>query len=469
MGGGLMELVAKGIQDIFIIGNPQISFFKAIYKRHTNFSVESIQQTIKGQIDFGRRVEVDISKSGDLLSKLILEIDIPLIEAVGESPISWVNSLGHAVIEYYEIEIGGQRIDKHYGEWLEIWSELTLDASKQVGYGNMISKYDTFTTVTGPLTLYVPLQFWFCRDIGLSLPLIALQYHDVKIIIKFRDFKKLWTFGPNNYYTASQTGTIVSVTEGPEFTSVDIGKKLYWSSEDTDIITGLVDDNPNQAIVTNSTTRASIPVYAKYNDIPKQTYSISSARLYADYIYLDSYERKTFAQMKHEYLIEQIQYNEEVKYLGGAKSSNIDLLQFNLPTKSIFWVSQLEKVFESNDLFNYSNTVDPLIIKSDPIDTISLTFNGVERFDTRKAGYFRLVQPYQKFTGIPKSHIYSYTFGFKPEQHQPTGTANFSKIDNKNLRILYEDGITDSTIRIYSSVYNVLRIVSGMAGLAFQD
>lgn len=469
MGGGLMELVARGVQDIFIIGNPQISFFKAIYKRHTNFSIDQLQQTLKGQVDFGKRVEVDIARSGDLLSKLILEVDIPLIEAVNDSPISWVNSLGHAIIEYYELEIGGQKIDKHYGEWLEIWSELTLDASKQVGYGNMVSKYDTFTTVTGPLTLYIPLQFWFCRDIGLSLPLIALQSHDVKIIIKFRDFNQLWTFGSNNYYTASQSGSTVTVSSGPEFTSVDVGKRLYWENGDIDVITDLVDNMPNQAVVANTTVHSSMNVYAKYNDLPKETYTISAARLYADYIYLDDYERKLFAQRKHEYLFEQVQYNDEVKYLMGSKSVNIDLSQFNLPTKSIFWVSQLEKVFESNDLFNYSNTVDPLVIKTDPLDTIALKFNGVERFDTRKAGYFRLVQPYQKFTSIPKAHIYSYSFGFKPEEHQPSGHANFSKIDNKDLRIIYKEGITDSAIRIYSTCYNVLRVKFGMAGLAFQD
>lgn len=469
MGGGLMELVARGIQDIFIIGNPQISFFKAIYKRHTNFSIEQLQQTLKGQVDFGKRIEVDIARSGDLLSKLILEVDIPLIESLNDNPISWVNSLGHAIIDYYEIEIGGQKIDKHYGEWLEIWSELTLDASKQVGYGNMISKYDTFTTVTGPLTLYIPLQFWFCRDIGLSLPLIALQHHDVKIIIKFKDFNRLWTFGANNYYIASQSGNVVTVSAGPQFTSVDVGKKLYWENGDIDIITSLVDNVPNQVNVQNSSVHSSMSVYAKFNDIPKQTYSISGARLYADYIFLDDYERKLFAQKKHEYLIEQVQYNDEVKYLRGSKSLNVDLSQFNLPTKSLIWVSQLEKVFESNDLFNYSNTVDPLTIKSDPIDTVTLLFNGVERFDTRKAGYFRLVQPYQKFTSIPKPHIYSYTFGIKPEQHQPTGCANFSKIDAKNLRIIFKDGITDSAVRLYSTSYNVLRVKSGMAGLAFQD
>jgi hypothetical protein len=469
MGGGLMELIARGVQDIFLIGNPQITFFKAVYRRHTNFAVQPILQTIDGTTDFGKKVTCKISRSGDLLSQLWLELDMPLLTAVSGSPISWVNSLGHALIEYVEIQIGGQTIDKQYGEWMEIWSELAMPESYQNGYGNMVSKYDSFTTVTGPITLYIPFQFWFCRDIGLALPLISLQYHEVEVLIKFREFDHLWTFGPNSYYTASKSGTIVTVTSGPEFTSADVGKKLFWEDGTIDIISELVDDNPRQVVTELSSTMGSQSLYAKYNDLPKGVYNISAARLYADYIYLDSYERKKFAMNRHEYLIEQLQFNGNVNYLEGQSSRNIDLDQFNLPVKELIWVCQIDKYLESNDLFNYSDTVDPLQIKTDPVSSASILFNGQDRVDERKGGYFRMVQPYQKHTRVPKSHIYVYSFALKPEQHQPTGSANFSKIDNKDLRLNFKTALPNANVRVYAVNYNVLRIINGMAGVAMNS
>lgn len=469
MGGGLMELIARGVQDIFLIGNPQITFFKAIYRRHTNFAMQPILQTIDGSIDFNKKVEAKISRSGDLLSAMFLEVDLPKLVATNGSPISWINAIGHALIEYVEIEIGGQSIDKHYGEWLEIWSELTLDESYQNGYGNMISKYDSFTTVSGPLTLAIPFQFWFCRNVGLALPLIALQYHEIKVIIKFRKFSELWSFGPNDYYTASKTDTTITTTYGPEFTSVDVGKKFYWEDGTIDVITALVDDNPRQVIVSDSSSIMSQSCYSQYNDTPIQSYSITDARLYADYIFLDNYERKKFAMNRHEYLIEQVQYNDEVSYLSGQSTLTVNLDEFNLPVKELIWVCQLTKYSESNDLFNFSDTVDQLQIKSDPMNSATILFNGQERVDYRKGIFYRLIQPYQKHTRVPRSHIYVYSFAMKPEQHQPTGTANFSKIDSKEIRMVMKNGLGSALVRVYSLKYNILRIMKGMAGLAMSS
>lgn len=469
MGGGLMQLIARGVQDIFLIGNPHITFFKAVYRRHTNFSIQPILQTLDGEVDFDKKVTCKLSRSGDLLSALLLEIDLPLIQGSTDAPISWINSLGHALIEYVEIQIGGQTIDKHYGEWLEIWSELTLDESYQNGYGNMISKYDSFTTVTGPLTLYIPLQFWFCRNLGLALPLIALQYHEVELYIKFRKFSELWSFGPNNYYTASKSDNIITTTDGPEFTSVDVGKKIYWNDGTTDIITDLVDDSPRQVTVATSSTMSSQSAYSKYNDLPTGSLSITSARLYADYVYLDNYERKKFATNRHEYLIEQVQFSGNISYNNGQSKRTVSMDDMNLPVKELAWICQIDKYTESNDLFNFSDTVDPLQIKYDPVEKATITFNGSELVDDRKGGYYRMVQPYQKHTRMPKSHIYVFSFAAKPEQHQPTGTANFSKIDNKDIRMEMRDGLGDANIRVYAVNYNILRIMKGMAGVTMNS
>ena len=197
MSGGLLQLIAIGVQDLYLTGNPQVSLFKIIYRRHTNFAIESVRQTFDGEVDFGKSVTTRISRDGDLLHKIVIEVDLPEIVSLNGNTISWVNAIGHAMIDKMELYIGELLIDRHYGEWLEIWSELALDASKRDGYNNMVSKFESFTTVKGPITIFIPLQFWFCRNPGLALPLISLQYHEVKIITKFRNFDELWTFGPN--------------------------------------------------------------------------------------------------------------------------------------------------------------------------------------------------------------------------------------------------------------------------------
>jgi hypothetical protein len=466
MAGGLLQLVAIGVQDLFITGNPQISLFKVVYKRHTNFSMESSRQTFDGQSNFGQSITCKLSRDGDLLHRIFLEVDLPKIESQNGTTISWVNAIGHALIEQVDLYIGENIIDTHYGEWLEIWSELALDSSKRNGYNNMISKYESFTSVSGGLTLFIPLQFWFCRNPGLALPLIALQYHDIKIIVKFRSFDQLWTFGPNSNYTVTKTANTVTSTYGPDFDSTDIGKIIYWEDGTTDTIVSVT--GIKQVTVSTSGFKSSQRIYTKPNDRPKQTYSILETRIYADYIYLDTFERKFFATNKHEYLIEQLQYDSDTNYQKGQRFLKVPL-SFNLPMKELIWVSQLAKYTEDNDLFNFSNTTDPNAVPSDPIEKAIILFNGTERFEERVAGYFRLVQPFSHHTRCPSSYIYVYSFAMAPEKHQPSGTANFSMLNTVDLRLTYDVLIPDSNVRVYGVNYNVLRIQSGMGGLLYAD
>lgn len=469
MGGGLMELVAHGVTDLYLIGNPQTTFFKIVYRRYTNFSMESIRQTFEGDIDFGRTVVCKIGRDGDLLHRLMIEVDLPQITSTNGNTISWVNSIGHSIIREVELQIGETTIDKHYGEWLEIWSELALDSSQKDTYYNMISKYDSFTTETGPITVFIPLQFWFCRNIGLALPLVALQYHDVKLIVKFRSFDEMWTWGPNNNYTASKSNDIVTTTTGSEFDSTDVGKLIYWEDGTFDEITGLVSGQPRQVEVDNGGTRASQTIYTKPNDTPSETFEISDARIYGDFIFLDQDERKKFAQSTHSYLIDQLQFDTNNSFLKGGTNLDVEL-DFNLPVKELVWVSQLTRYIEDNDHFNFSDTVDPLATKDDPLTEVKITFNGQDRFEERKAKYFRLVQPFYYHTRGPSSHIYTYSFAIKPEEtSQPNGAANFSRLDTKRIRMTFKQGLTDSNIRVYGSNYNLLLIRSGMASLLYSD
>ena len=214
-----MQLVAYGAQDVYLTGNPQITFWKVTYRRHTNFAVESIEQTFNGQADFGRRVQCTVSRNGDLAYRTYLQVTLPEVDGAvqsGGNPgfcARWLDYPGEQLVSQVEVEIGGQRIDRQYGDWMHIWNQLSLSDAQRRGYEKMVGQTTQLTYLTNPnrsngadspcskkgntpqtcevrtalpqTTLYVPLQFWFCRNPGLAIPLIALQYHEVKINLEF--------------------------------------------------------------------------------------------------------------------------------------------------------------------------------------------------------------------------------------------------------------------------------------------
>jgi len=401
MGGGLMQLVAYGAQDVFLTGNPEISFFKVLYRRHTNFAMESIEQTFNGNPELGNRVTCTISRNGDLITNMWLEVNFANVDHC-------VNSLGHALIEYVELEIGGQRIDKHYGEWLEIWSELTMPEEKRNGFKEMIGRRDAGVTYAPESKkLYIPFQFFFCRNPGLALPLIALQYHEVKLNIKFRSGAELVHQGQTN-------------------------SNLNF------------DGNP---------------------------------RLFVDYVYLDTDERRRFAQSQHEYLIEQLQHT-------GPESTKDDnhRLNFNHPVKELIWVVRRD----NSDPMEFAGaagadsglgmtawSADPAFSNSanEAFNDAKLQLNGHDRFTQRDASYFRLVQPYQHHTRVPNKYVYLYSFALNPESHQPSGTCNFSRLDNVTLALggLKTKVGDNGQLLVYAVSNNILRIMSGMGGLAYSN
>jgi len=428
-----MQLVAYGAQDIYLTGNPQITFFKVVYRRHTNFSVEAIQQTFEGSsssLKEGGNRTCLISRNGDLVYRMWLECDLKFNNVDTNSTyLNWTNNTGHALIEECDIEIGGQRMDKHTSQWMDIWNELTdHDEKEWLGLNkhsakNAYLKSKTNSSLSGT-RLYIPLKFWFCRNVGLALPLIALQYHEVKLNIKFRSIQSLLNAD----------------------------------------FTGLIN-------ITNST---------------------SSVNLFVDYIYLDTDERRRFAQVSHEYLIEQLQYKK-------FNSNKLLKLDFNHPIKELIWVmsnktrSQAvsstshnidatqdigsDTISVYNDYFNYSNIVTgdfkETICNQDShegFNNATIKLNGHTRFKNRKASYFRLCQPEQAGHKIPTKHIYLYSFALNPEEHQPSGTCNFSRLDNAHLSF---ENINDDNnkyfINVYAVSYNVLRIMSGMGGLAYSN
>ena len=391
-----MQLVAYGAQDIYLTGNPQITFFKVVYRRHTNFSMESIAQTWSGtsvssSAAGSGKATATISRNGDLIHRMYLEIDGIATQGT-KNP-------GSGFIKNVELEIGGQKIDKHTGDWMETWAELT-QVNPTGRTGNILDTLPAgahngtqyqITTGMGGVTcgaassastkMFVPLQFWFCRNVGLSLPLIALQYHEVKVILDWSN---------------------VGVFEG-----------------------------------TSDTT------------------GVSKNELWVDYIYLDTDERRRFAQVSHEYLIEQVQ---EESWGTSDKTLN-----FNHPVKELIWTG---------------NTTDNAL--ATPLGgNWQLKLNGHDRFAARDYRYFTRVQVLQHHSGpggleVSGDHsgaangdfadsIAVYSFALKPEEHQPSGTCNFSRIDNAVL-----DGGSGAT-KVYAVNYNVLRIMSGMGGLAYSN
>ena len=389
-----MQLVAYGAQDIYLTGNPQITFFKVVYRRHTNFSMESIQQTWNGTSDGtdGSRCTSTISRNGDLVHKMYIQVETTGSMLKNNGGADWIKTA--------TLEIGGQQIDKITGQWMEVWSELTepnptgasLNGSSNgtlfqnmSGFGGVLNGQSVSAS-----NVYVPLPFWFCRNPGLALPLIALQYHEVKLVLEH----------------GSQT-------------SID---------------------------------------------------STCTQNLWVDYIYLDTDERRRFAQVSHEYLIEQLQYQQ--------MTEQNQRLNFNHPVKELVWCNASTA---AGSIGHAQLLQNASAVLSDT--TWQLKLNGHDRFAARPTTYFTRQQVYDYHSGhggVSTAADYSsvfdsifvYSFALKPEEHQPSGTCNFSRIDNAELKCTGTTGGFDksaSTWTVYAVNYNVLRIMSGMGGLAYSN
>jgi hypothetical protein len=643
MGGGLMQLVAYGAQDVYLTGNPQITFWKVTYRRHTNFAMESIEQTFNGQADFGRRVTCTVSRNGDLAYRTYLQVTLPEINQgmnpkFGQNSINgksvdppwdqgvyarWLDFPGEQLISQVEVEIGGQRIDRQYGDWMHIWNQLTLSAEQERGYYKMVGNTTQLTYVTDPLfsavdgpctadaprqvcaprnalpetTLYVPFQFWYCRNPGLALPLIALQYHEVRINLDLRPIDEcLWAMDRLKNDLRYDGHGNTSHAKDTEWVSAQPYRNLG--------------EGCGKKVPT---------AYAQ---------SIVAASLYVDYVFLDTDERRRMAQNPHEYLIEQLQFTGDESV---GSSSNKIKLNFNHPCKELIWVVQPDEnvdycaSFDCNQHlfnvfgaqpFNYTDAIDalpnafhafgteesltgghmdgegfitngglfqqvgpggpagqdeivvvggaaeqvysntginvpsferdgsrgsrgnypvpdgeepggsapgelnlggqsdrpnvnqgwddrytagdingyqgtghhyPAVLAGvsdagtfvlsetaltmhcwgeNPVVTAKLQLNGQDRFSEREGTYFDLVQPYQHHTRNPDTGINVYSFALRPEEHQPSGTCNFSRIDNATLQLILSNATVEGTktakVRVYATNYNVLRIMSGM-------
>ena len=418
-----LQLVARGRQDVYLTANPQTTFFKQVYRRYTPFAVESIPIEFDGNADFGRRISCVIPRKADLLSNLMLEVDLPPLSTLADVSTGailqyWCNDIGYALIQDVSIEIGEKEIDKHTGEWLNIWGELTTPPGKRDGYNEMVGHWNVYPpgpdVAIAPLHLTIPLRFWFCGKLGAALPLIALQAHPVRLIIHLRKFNELW-----------------------------------WSEDIAE--TGCTPPNP---------------------------VSIERCQLFGDYVFLDTDERRRFASAEHEYLIDQLQISPPQSVAAG-RTSAISSLTFNHACKEFVWVIQQARMREElHEWFNYSNTTyegEPDVIRTDLLESAILRLDGLDRFYRRNAQYFRVTQPYQYHTNVPNNYIYVYSFSLRPEDDQPAGSINCSLFSEIALDLKFAGNSCDGTnlsneeriVSVYATNYNVFRIKGGLGGLAF--
>jgi hypothetical protein len=447
-----MQLVAYGAQDVYLTGNPKVTFFQAVYKRHTNFAMETIQQTLNGTVGNGNRVSVTIARNGDLVGYMYVELTptTAALNYTSNNAAADVNWLAERAFAAIELTIGGQRIDKHYQTWWRLYSELVLGDEGKVKYAKMStycaegSATQAATSIHDSSRVYLPLLFFFNRNPGLYLPLIALQYHEVRL-----DFDCASNY--SDYFSAS-----------------------------------------NQPVV------------------------------WANYVFLDTEERRRFAQKSHEYLIEQVQHTGGDS-LNTSTSAQLVRLSLNHPVKELVWCYQDSSYAmgstSRNSMWNFSTnaanvqvTIDtalgptpntimfaqttgaPRLLVTQagtgtlslvqveeglavtgangaevgPLTSFKLILNGQDRFKEQPGKYFNQLQPYFHHTGAPYPGIYSYSFALQPEEHQPTGTCNFSRIDNAQVSVALKTG-TAKTQKLFAVNYNVLRISSGMGGLAFSN
>jgi hypothetical protein len=623
MAGALLQLVAYGAQDLYITGQPQITFWKTVYRRYTNFAKEDIEMLINGDTTLGSRFTVTVPRSADLLGRIWFEVLL-------DNPISTdAYRLGFQLIDNVEIEIGGQTIDKHYGHWMDIWAQLTLSSEELTKLNYMLSAQIEPPDGNGrpndaQRKVYIPLQFWFCNNPGLALPLIALQYHEVKLNVQLNDRIVVTTnnsSGQETGYTnvTATTGRIVQLPASltltlaaggawpvnaeqpytytdaiPTADTTGVGTQYLYTCDDADVVGnnfvniglgqitvdatnvaqialaddtnanataqnynitfytkqnfplaqniaatynanvltvtsnshGLVNGNqiditaaaanaggstPAQAAVLVAVSNAtvtriddntfSIPITLTDGNGATYTISyqgldvirtsaaltitnqpaivISSIRVWGEYIFLDTDERRRFAQMSHEYLIEQTQFGNTYG-TGDERANNIEL-RFNHPCKTLVVAVQDSNVGTTRHPFDHFRENTGM---ADCVQTLGLQFNGSDRFKVRDGTYFRTVQLYDTFAGgylqtpaidatddapiHPCGGFYTYNFALRPGEHQPSGTCNFSRIDSAVLLLTFPTGLT-GTIKVYAVNYNILRVVSGMAGVAYSN
>ena len=546
-----MQLVAYGAQDVYLTGNPQITFFKVVYRRHTNFSMECIEQPLDSA-RFGGRHTVQVLRNGDLAGRMYLKTVLPSLPA----GVAWCRRPGHAVLNYIECTVGGSQVDKHWGQWYDLWYELTHTVDQERGYNKMVGDVSELTTVgsaTPVYTLYVPLQFWFNRNTGLALPLIALQYHEVRFNIEFNSLadcvvKKVGKTLPSVDLSAtsilvdyiyldqeerrrmaqvgheylieqvqhngeeSLTGQrqkfkldfnhpckeLIWAVRGGDFSSTSNKFVTYYNGNATETLDraaqnvayGMVAVNPTDPTgtgwveVKNSTSVSGETVTTGTVGLINVTTGGVTFTFVVTNASSDSYSGDNLwvngaALPDVSSKVTDITVNVTVP-AGQTQPKAITLADVTVNAHSLTLADVSKPVPNTGDVRFANDDVNvsqpsnyglDLAGNGNPVSVAKIQLNGHDRFDEQDGDYFNYVQPYQHHTRTPADGVNVYSFGLHPEQHQPSGTANLSRIDTTQLFLTFSGELTidGSLLWIFAFSYNVFRIMSGMGGLAYAN
>ena len=529
-----MQLVAYGAQDIYITGNPQITYFKVVYRRHTNFSVETIEHNFIGNTVFGRQLSAKITRNGDLVTKMYLRVTINQVNPNNTS-FAWIRRLGHAMVKQVEIDLGGTKVDRQYGTWLDIWYELARQGDHETGYAKLIGDVDALTSydtnIKPEYVIYIPLQFWFNRHVGLAVPLIALQYHDMYVYVEFDNVQNLVVRDCNfNINLASMKDATILVN----YVYLDTEERRRFALVGHEYLIEQIQWNGDEMVVTADSTYR-----LDYNHPTKEiiwamkngNYTTSKAFLY--YTNQDTWSVTDACQNVIDKSIA-VGVNPQ-PIVGGTwievlPTQIVTIGTFNInnknansvfvnPTSFAFGSYGITDKIYADITINTSgilsitnivtiltvrdfsipviygtdtryNVCDPIVMQfnnygilidgsHNTVDMALIQLNGYDRFDRREGSYFNYVQPNQCHTNTPADGINVYSFALFPEQHQPSGTANLSRIESTVLFVNFLDstsvsGLPDlhffnseNRFYIYALSYNILRIMAGLSGLAY--
>lgn len=443
MPGGLMQLLAWGNQNMYLSGNPSISYFKRVYKTFTNFSMESIKVNLNRNdilINDNTILKATIDRHGDLVSQMYLVFELPDISFNDDLLFRWVDNIGEVIIDNCQIAVNGNVIDKQTGEFMHLYRHLTYGADKNYMYEKMIGQreiptkvvpstpYGAIITTYHPKTIrsrkiYVPMNFWFNRTLSQSLPLVGLQYSEVELTVELRPFKELYQL----YYVRNG----VSDWYAPNI------------NLSTHHLSSFVDTTVNRRFLMSDTV-LDIKAYMEVN-----------------YIFLDKPERRMFLYKPIEYLIEQ---TTKIDKIGVGESAVHDLILQN-PVKEIMWVCSRTDRSIRNNWYTYIDG------DSQIMNTAKLMFNGLDRFDEKDAIYFNYVQPLQHHRANYKDGLYVYCFAINADDlEQPSGACNCSLINKIQMFMTTkrpDDSSYSYDATFYIVSYNLLRIEKGLGSVAF--
>lgn len=529
MRGGLIQIATRGCQDLYLSGQPEITFFKAVYKRHTNFANEYRELPFVGEIAFGNKLHVKIDKNADLVSKMCVRIKLGKVVSDGNN-FAWTKRLGHAMLKTIDITIGNNIIDHQCGTWLDIWYELTKKGNHEKGYdimiGNIREMIEYNTEAKPEYVLYVPLQFWFTKFYNQSIPIIALNNQDINIIIEIEKLEKLIITSKN--FTSNDSIKIQDISLLVNYIYLDNVERTKFAKSSHQYLIEQVEN------IVQVKVRSNVEKYKiHFNKLVKEMFWISKKFAAGDpYIYYEPNIRKKdytkfINRASKKLLYESITLdlsdtnncaNSEryVKIFPYAKQS-VNLVYFYNKSKYIVYYNSSSLLYKD---FNYLDSIGAeVIVGADKIISImnitsgltisdlsistkhmcdtrfenhdpmvwdhfnygmnidgtinitkyaELTFNGETRVNQREGEYFNYIEPEKRHSNIPKDGINIYSFSIYPEEYQPSGYVNFGQFDNVVWELQYRSkiNIADNIETLfYCTNYNYLKFADGVSGL----